>query len=870
MKFKGQRTLLSENDSLLLKHRLSIFMGLLSVTLSLFVSGSAKAQCSFSGFGCSGTNYANYGIFSTGAATLEYDNFVSAFHATTVRESNGDLKIWGEQTKFNGTQHLISPTVINSVNFPGLTGTPLKVAIGSDYITNNQTILLTTDGLWAWGSTNAVLSNNAAVKSTAALGKVALGLPMGVQPANVKMLFATYENLAITTCNGDVWILTNQTGAMRGDGTLNTPTGYNRTWSQVTKTDGSPLTGVVATRGAWGVFIALTYTGEIYTWGARTYLGNGTAVATGSTARTRATLMQAPSTTDGPIKMIGATGNDNVKTSYYVLYENGKLFSMGDNDWRALGDFTTTNRTSWVRPLYPNPGSPSNAGLPMDDIKWISPNEHDRRYQTINVISADNNRLFCWGYQDGGMLGRPVSGALNPAEPADLVGGSIEVVEAGGHTSLVINRCKAGYGYAGHKINGSMGDGTSTSINTDNYTYETSPVTVCGVVSVAPRINIAGSPSVNDDGDICVGTSVVLDPTPAGGTFAITSGAAYATIVDDVLYFNAATPANQPVVVSYSVTTPECGPVTETRRFTSIVCTPTVTIPGRVWNDANGDAVQGGTGETGGLSNNMWANLVGPDGSVIASAKVNANGTFTFVTSKTLLTTAGNYTVVLTNNPRRQGVSLTDADTPNNSYGYTGINRGTTATADPANRSGKLNVGDLSTAADNSTLAAVGFGISNDPAVLPVTFGAISAKITGNGLVLNWVTEKEKNNDYFEIQASVDGIQFTTIGTVKSLAENGNSDTVIRYDFTKEVSKESLAVVLGIALLITGGLGAFRSRKFRIQFLSVVAGGLLLFSSGCKKAYDSTDNNEKVFIRIVQVDKDGGKSYSKIINAVKE
>lgn len=693
---------------------------------------------------------------------------------------------------------------------------------------------------------------------------------MGVQPTDVKMLFATFQNLAITTCSGDVWVLTTQTGAMRGDGTLNTPAGYNTSWSRVTKTDGTPLTGVVATRGAWGVFIALTNTNEIYTWGSRTYLGNGTAVATGATARTRATLMQAPSTTDGPIKMIGTTGNDNIKTSYYVLYENGKLFSMGDNDYRSLGDFTTTNRTSWVRPLYPTPGSPSTAGLPMDDIKWISPNEHDRRYQTINVISADNNRLFCWGYQDGGMIGRPTNGALNPAEPADLVGGSIEVVESGGHTSLVINRCKAGYGYAGHKINGSMGDGTSTSLSTDNYTYETSPVTVCGVVSVAPRINIAGSPSVNDDGDICVGTSVVLDPTPAGGTFAITSGAAYATIVDNVLYFNAATPANQPVVVSYSVTTPECGPVTETRRFTSIVCTPTVTIPGKVWNDANGDAVQSGTGETGGLSNNMWANLVGPDGSVIASAKVNTDGTFTFVTSKTLLTAAGNYTVVLTNDPRRQGVSLTDADTPENGYGYTGINRGTGATADPSNRSGKLNVGDLSTAANNSTLAAVGFGISNDPAVLPVTFGAISAKLTGNNLVLNWVTESEKNNDHFEIEASTDGVHFTSIGTVKSDAENGNSDKAIQYHFTKGFSTESIAVVLGIALLLTGSLGVFKSRKFRTQFLSVVAGGLLVCSLGCKKAYDSTDADGKVFIRIAQVDKDGNKSYSKIINVVKD
>jgi hypothetical protein len=857
MKLKGYRNLLYKNSNLLLKHRFGIFIVLLSLTLSPFLSGVASAQCSFNGVGCAGTNYANYGVNATGAATLEYDNFVSAFHTSAAREATGELKVWGARSKYDGSGNLLTPTAINSINFPGLTGTPLKATLAGDYTTAPQIILLTTDGLWAWGVAGQVI--NTGLKNTAAFGKIALGLPSGVSPLDVKMLFATYENLAITTCSGDVWVLTNSNANMRGDA----GTGFT-TWARVTKTDGSNLTGVVATRGAAGAFFALTNTGELYTWGQRTYLGDGT---TAQTTRNRATLMTAPSTSEGAIKMIGVTASSTTAISYYVLYENGKLFSMGDNANRQLGDFTTTTRTSWVQPLYPSAGNPAVAGNPMNDILWLSPNEHDPRYPAINVINNQGHQVFSWGTQNGGMLGR-TDGNLNPGQPTDLATTDIEAIETGGHTTLVVSACRSSFGYAGHKTTGSMGDGTNASLFTSNFSFESNILSLCGLATQAPKINIAGSPSIDDEGQICVGTSVLLNPTPAGGTLSITSGGAYATLTGNELRFTAATPANTPVIVSYTVSTPSCGTVTESRRFLSVVCTPTVTIPGSIFNDANGNAAQG-SGETT-LSNNMWANLVAPDGKVITSVKVNSDGTFDFIISKSLLSASGDYSLVFTNTPQTQGADLPSAETPANGYGYTGVNRGSGATADPANRTGVVSLGDLSTAPNNSTTNAVNVGISNDPAVLPVTFGAISAKLLGNSLVLNWVTESEKNNDHFDIEASADGVHFTSIGTVKSEAENGNSDTSIKYNFTKGISTESLAVVLGMALLLTGGLGAFKSRKFRTQFLSVVAGGLLVFSLGCKKAYDSTDTNGKVFIRIAQVDKDGSKSYSKIINVVKE
>ncbi len=103
---------------------------LLSVLTSSLLSQKVNAQCGSGGLGCPGTNYANYGVNATGAATVEYDNFVSAFHTSVARETTGHLKIWGARSKYDGSGNLLTPTAINSINFPGLTGTPLKVTWG--------------------------------------------------------------------------------------------------------------------------------------------------------------------------------------------------------------------------------------------------------------------------------------------------------------------------------------------------------------------------------------------------------------------------------------------------------------------------------------------------------------------------------------------------------------------------------------------------------------------------------------------------------------------------------------------------------------------------------------------------------------------
>lgn len=54
-----------------------------------------------------------------------------------------------------------------------------------------------------------------------------------------------------------------------------------------------------------------------------------------------------------------------------------------------------------------------------------------------------------------------------------------------------------------------------------------------------------------------------------------------------------------------------------------------------------------------------------------------------------------------------------------------------------------------------------------------------NAKCDGNKVTINWQTTAEKNNNYFEVERSVDGIHFELVEKVFS--QNSNSNTLLNY-----------------------------------------------------------------------------------------
>ncbi|RZM26684.1 MAG: hypothetical protein EOO88_16115, partial [Pedobacter sp.] len=561
-------------------------------------ASSTDAQCFSPVVGCSTTDLSNYGLNSnSNAATLEYDNFVSSFHQTAIRTNDGSFQIWGQGVANDGTADVLSPLTINSNNYPALTGTVLKVALGSNSkyypsgsivstvpTVNAQAIILTTTGLFAVGKEDGVIDNALTTSNTlqklsiatsgGTLGAQADGLPEGIDAGDVKMLFASEGVVALTTCDGNVFVLANLglTGsgrdysALRGTGSTNA--GNAQQWYKVTTSEtGNPvLSNVVACRGNGTSLIALKGDGTLWTWGSITYLGNNTAAA----IRTRATQMTLPA--GATIKMFGATSRFITRTfntntlanSYFLLDTTGNLYSLGDNGFRTLGDWTTNERTSWVQARYT-----SASGAFMNDIKWISPNEHDVQYCGINVINSAGE-LYAWGQDNSSMLG--TSAATGPTRPAGIAATSIIMAaETGGHTSLVIQKCQTKFGYVGHRVGGSMGDGSSADAAQTTYTFATSDVKVCGVETGT----FAGTSANNTNGIYCTTEKPQLFGTPTGGTFSIVSGSA--TITGNILSFTGA----GTVVARYTMPLSECG----------TIVTKDLTLLSEVCLDTDGDGV---------------------------------------------------------------------------------------------------------------------------------------------------------------------------------------------------------------------------------------------------------------------------------------
>jgi alpha-tubulin suppressor-like RCC1 family protein len=467
-----------------------------AVILLLMVSPTAYKAQGYCTSGCNDNTFTN----TTDANTVEYDNLISAFHASIAKGKDGNFKIWGQNSASSGAGDLGKPTLIvpgdARVHF-NYTGTPLKAAAGSQN-SYHQFALLTTDGLYTWGVNNILISDLITDVVTQDFRKIAIdgkadGLPAGVAPTDVKMMFGSYLTLAIVTCSGEAWVLSS-TGAKNGDNTTQNNVD-NKIWHRV-KTDdvGHPnLENVVAMRGTSNALFALTSTGKLYTWGTLTYNNSGTA-----TIRVYATEVSVPS---GAVpRMIGMTQNGTGQ-SYYLLATDGKLYCMGDNSNKQLGDGTNVAKTVWVQPQKMVDQYGQGTG-PLENIVWISPNEHS--YQAdiaaINVITS-NNKQWGWGSNKGFMLG-----AANPnsfynliympglGDPMDVtvtddldLTDEVIAVETGGHSTMNIKKCSQSFGYVGHITNGSMGNNNFNDEIYVDYNYSTDVLIVCGT-DLGPKI----------------------------------------------------------------------------------------------------------------------------------------------------------------------------------------------------------------------------------------------------------------------------------------------------------------------------------------------------------------------------------------------
>ncbi|MBP6302222.1 MAG: T9SS type A sorting domain-containing protein [Bacteroidia bacterium] len=73
---------------------------------------------------------------------------------------------------------------------------------------------------------------------------------------------------------------------------------------------------------------------------------------------------------------------------------------------------------------------------------------------------------------------------------------------------------------------------------------------------------------------------------------------------------------------------------------------------------------------------------------------------------------------------------------------------------------------------------------------LPVEWLYCKAKWEGEDAIVNWATSSEKNNRYFTVEFSYDGVHFEQAGEVQSKSTNGFSSVILHYDFNDYLRKE--------------------------------------------------------------------------------
>jgi hypothetical protein len=106
-----------------------------------------------------------------------------------------------------------------------------------------------------------------------------------------------------------------------------------------------------------------------------------------------------------------------------------------------------------------------------------------------------------------------------------------------------------------------------------------------------------------------------------------------------------------------------------------------------------------------------------------------------------------------------------------------------TATGDPAS-------GQIKTKSPVSSFSPFTFGSTSvDENPLPIEIASFTGKQTGNAVVLEWTTMSEKDNDYFEIERSIDGINFVTIGRIDGA---GDSTGKLTYNFVDNQPEQTV------------------------------------------------------------------------------
>ena len=177
------------------------------------------------------------------------------------------------------------------------------------------------------------------------------------------------------------------------------------------------------------------------------------------------------------------------------------------------------------------------------------------------------------------------------------------------------------------------------------------------------------------------------------------------------------------------------GPITSSNDGARCANSPifTARISGKIWNDADGNALQNGSEEyfnTGDdYENGVWVNLVNASGQVVSSVPAGLDGAYTLYTG-----TTGTFRIIITAMQREPGTTL-NAAIINSEWKFTGINNNNLTNVNTTNTTGRRNNIVVSSLGD--VLGDYNFGIQQRPEADAYTFNLTVAPNSGQTIVLN-------------------------------------------------------------------------------------------------------------------------------------
>jgi hypothetical protein len=369
--------------------------------------------------------------------------YQGGFHSNIMIRPDNKVVVWGDPTPM-GIRY--SPTLI-PLAYGGADGIPIEVGTsGAPWNEpgwgNNSMFIRTTTKFYGHGTAFLPATfNNGPMLSGTTLQDLTSQLPPGVGVGDIFNMIISLENISLITRSGDLWTKTTNDFLVFGNGSTSNPN--RKTWFKVSI---SKVKKYAAFRGA---AIALTENGNVYVWGAGVQLGDGTA-ARNYNIPTLLDNFYYDSKTALDVACVSGP-------NFYIHTSDGRVYSWGAKGVSLGNNGTASNRPRTVKLC---------SGGDLSDIVKID-GSNESTLSCIGFLNSDNT-LFNLGENSFGML----SGSPNYTCPLRVTTELFRDFTYGGHYTVgfKLNSCGEGlYCYCGHRVNGSIGDGSTASGGVSNY-----------------------------------------------------------------------------------------------------------------------------------------------------------------------------------------------------------------------------------------------------------------------------------------------------------------------------------------------------------------------------------------------------------------